>query len=454
MQAAIYLRVSVDRTGEGLAVERQREDCAKLCRQRGWKPVLYCDNDTSAITGVRKEYQRMLADINADLIQAVVVWDLDRLHRRPIELEQFMELADEKKLALATVTGDVDLSTDNGRLFARIKGAVARAEVERKNARHKRALLQRAQSGKGWGSRAFGYTKDDLLNEAEAHAVRKAYDCILHGGTLGSIATEWNKNGLKTAKGNRLWTGSGVRRVLLNPRYMGVCTYNGDHYPAQWTAVVSEKTWNAVATILKNPSRKIDNSRTRIHLLTGLAHCGLCGAFMGVGTSGQKTKLRKVYTCKAEGCRRLGRDLTKVDEFITDLVVERLSRPDAISLITRKSECDVEALRTESEALHERKRSLALKVAKGLMSDDDVEDGLRFISTRLAEIEAVLIDVNAKEVFDGLIGADDVRVEFEKLPLHRQQSVIDRLMVITVLPAPRGRGWHPERIHVAWRRTH
>ena len=43
---------------------------------------------------------------------AVVVWDLDRLHRRPIELETFMALADEKHLALATVSGDVDLSTD------------------------------------------------------------------------------------------------------------------------------------------------------------------------------------------------------------------------------------------------------------------------------------------------------------------------------------------------------
>ena len=58
----------------------------------------------------------MLADIREGRIGAVVAWDLDRLHRRPIELEAFMALADEKQLALATVSGDVDLSTRAGPL--------------------------------------------------------------------------------------------------------------------------------------------------------------------------------------------------------------------------------------------------------------------------------------------------------------------------------------------------
>jgi DNA invertase Pin-like site-specific DNA recombinase len=46
----------------------------------------------------------------------LVVWDLDRLHRQPIAFEHFMKLADSRQLALATVTEDVDLATDNGQL--------------------------------------------------------------------------------------------------------------------------------------------------------------------------------------------------------------------------------------------------------------------------------------------------------------------------------------------------
>ena len=147
--AACYLRQSVDKLGDELAISRQREDCLKLCEERGWTPVEYTDNDISATSGKRPAYEQMLADIRAGGIDAVVAWDLDRLHRRPIELEHFIDLADEKHLALATVGGDADLSTDSGRLFARIKGAVARAEVERKSARQKRAMRRPTREGPG-----------------------------------------------------------------------------------------------------------------------------------------------------------------------------------------------------------------------------------------------------------------------------------------------------------------
>lgn len=135
METAVYLRQSVDKYGDELAISRQREDYLKLCERRGWIPREYVNNDESATTGCRPAYERMLGDIQAGQIAAVVVWDLDRLHRRPIELEHFIDLADEMHLALASVGGDADLSTDNGRLFARIKGAVARAEIERKSVR-------------------------------------------------------------------------------------------------------------------------------------------------------------------------------------------------------------------------------------------------------------------------------------------------------------------------------
>jgi DNA invertase Pin-like site-specific DNA recombinase len=108
MRAAAYLRQSKDQNGTGLAVARQRKDCLKLCCERGWEVTEYVDNDVSAYSGViRPAYTRMLADIEAGKVDAVVVWDLDRLHRRPIELEHFIDLADRCHLALATVSGEI-----------------------------------------------------------------------------------------------------------------------------------------------------------------------------------------------------------------------------------------------------------------------------------------------------------------------------------------------------------
>lgn len=77
MDAAVYLRISSDPTGNALGVARQREDCQKLWASRGWLPIEYCDNDTSASSGKRRPaYQRMLTDIADVRVGAVVAWDL------------------------------------------------------------------------------------------------------------------------------------------------------------------------------------------------------------------------------------------------------------------------------------------------------------------------------------------------------------------------------------------
>jgi DNA invertase Pin-like site-specific DNA recombinase len=230
------------------------------------------DNDKSATTGRRPAYEQMLDDIRAGALGAVVVWDLDRLHRRPIELEHFIALADEKHLALSSVGGDADLSTDNGRLFARIKGAVARAEVERKSARQKRAARQRAEAGKRWGPPPFGYNETDDLVEKESTALREAYSAVLAGSSLHSIAAQWNAAGLKTTQGNK-WTGRHIKHVLIRPRYAGLRAYHDEIVgKAQWPPIVPERLWRAVRDILNDPSR-LPPPAKRKFLLSGL--CGL-----------------------------------------------------------------------------------------------------------------------------------------------------------------------------------
>ena len=171
MDAAVYLRQSVDKYGDELrsvASVRIASSCARngadAPRIRGQRQV--------ATRGVHLP-TNMLDDIRAGHIGAGS--GLGPAASQPIELEHFIDLADQKNLALASVGGDADLSTDNGRLFARIKGAVARAEIERKSARQKRAARQRAEAGIWSGPRPFGYTESGGLVAAEAAALREAY---------------------------------------------------------------------------------------------------------------------------------------------------------------------------------------------------------------------------------------------------------------------------------------
>src|SRR6476646_2960197 len=149
--AAIYCRISDDREGRALGVARQESDCRELAARKGWTVAdLYVDNDISAADTTRRrpEYERLLEDVKAGRVDGVIAWDLDRLHRRPAELERFFEAADAAGVRyLATVGGDVDLATGDGLLVARIKGAVAADEVAKIKRRVRRKHQELAEAG-------------------------------------------------------------------------------------------------------------------------------------------------------------------------------------------------------------------------------------------------------------------------------------------------------------------
>jgi site-specific DNA recombinase len=117
----------------------------------------YSDNNISASSGaLRPEYHRLLADLTAGLVDAVAVYDLDRLTRRPIELESFVNTCDRANVTqLAFVGGGIDMGTGDGLLIARIKGAFAAEEARKTSQRGKRKKLELAQRGLPSGG---GYT--------------------------------------------------------------------------------------------------------------------------------------------------------------------------------------------------------------------------------------------------------------------------------------------------------
>src|SRR6266542_2506206 len=140
VRAAIYARISDDREGDGLGVRRQLADCEALAARKGWVIAdRYIDDDVSAWSGkARPEYRRLLDDLRAGVVDAAGV------------------------SRLASVTGDVDLATDDGRFMARILGAVARKESDDKSRRIRRKAEEIALSGRvgGGGTRPYGFEAD------------------------------------------------------------------------------------------------------------------------------------------------------------------------------------------------------------------------------------------------------------------------------------------------------
>ena len=98
--AALYARISSDQEGTGRGVARQLEDCRGLAETLGWVVgEEYVDNDVSAYSGkARPAYERMMADIRDGARDGVIVYHVDRLTRRPIELEEFASAIETAKV--------------------------------------------------------------------------------------------------------------------------------------------------------------------------------------------------------------------------------------------------------------------------------------------------------------------------------------------------------------------
>jgi DNA invertase Pin-like site-specific DNA recombinase len=433
-------------------VARQREDCLNLCRERGWRqPTEYVDNDISAYSGKKRPaYERMLTDIKAGKLDAVVVWDLDRLHRRPIELEHFIDLADTHRLALATVSGDTDLGTDSGRLFARIKGAVARSEGERKSARQRRAQLQAAQRGlPAGGPRAFGYERDGLtVRDPEAKALRDAYASLLAGRSMVGIARDLDAAGFVTGRLGRRFNHSAARAVLVNPRNAGLRAYRGEIVgQAAWPAIVDEDTWRTAHALLTDSERRRGpGSSARKWLLGGLALCGRCddGTTVKVTYREADANGRNVRAYRCRNSSHLTREASFCDWRVTERVVARLSRDDARDLLIDDDREDLADLRAEQSSLRMRLDQLAEQFADGTLTAAQLKAGTERLRTRLADLEARMVHIDRAPLLADLVTAQDVRKAWEAAGLDRQRAVIDLLYVVTLLP--RGPGRKPAEI--------
>jgi len=151
MRAAIYAGISSDRDGESLGVERQLTDCRKLCAQRGWETSGdYVDNDISAAKPGKKrpEHERLMADIRPGKLDAVVVWDVDRLYRQPRELEPFVDACEAVGLrSLASVGGDMDLNDESALFMLRMRVNMAAMEIAKLRKRMRRQKQERAEKG-------------------------------------------------------------------------------------------------------------------------------------------------------------------------------------------------------------------------------------------------------------------------------------------------------------------
>jgi site-specific DNA recombinase len=441
--ATLYLRVSQDKTGEGLAVERQESECRELCERNGWTVrEVFTDNDISATKGKRRPGFEALLESNPERL---VTWHTDRLVRLTKDLERVIDLGVNVH---AVTAGHLDLSHPAGRAVARTITAWATYEGEQKSLRQQAKARQMAAEGKSWWPyRPFGFEMDGSHREAEAEALRKAYADLLSGRPLVQVIRDMNAAGHRTNRGNK-WAHVAFRTMLLKPRNAGIRAYKGEEVgPAAWEGIVDEATYRAAVRLLTNPARKTTGDGKRVAMLSGVATCGkvradgsVCGGMMTRAWRGGNRHAEHsypVYEC-------IRRDSTSQGEFTDGLVlrkvIERLSGTDASRWFSPTDDAieGATGLHTKAEGIRSRLAELATAYADGLVTIGQMTSATETLRASLTAVEAQMGKGLHSSVLAGL-DVEYVYQEWDGLDIHRQREIVMSVIEsVVILPAGKG----------------
>ncbi|MFI7650004.1 recombinase family protein [Micromonospora sp. NPDC049460] len=498
MRAALYLRISKDRTGDAEGVERQEQDCRALIDAKGWTLVeTYTDNDTSATSGRRRPgFEALMSAVERRAVDVIVPWNADRLYRTPADRLRVVEACRQHGVSLHPVRGTgIDMTTPNGRMVAGMLGEMAWAEVENKSDRQRRANRQAAEKGKPWmtGPRPFGYERTGgtlVPHPTEAELVRQAFDLITSGASLNSVTRMLNRAGARTSLGNE-WRHNNVRVMLLNPLYAGLRAYaempplgskqsarsrppveQRKLIPGTWEALITEDVWRASVAVLRDPARltNAENLSSVRHLGSNLFPCGRCEAEAGTEADAKRNgepvmginytnprrdgeRGHRIYKCRR--CH-MSRRADPVDAFVGAVVAARLDRGDVADLVAvnQANRADLVSLRREAGELRGRLGVLLDMLGDGDMTRDEYKRAKRRAEDRLAEVEARLTEAGGSHVLAGVTGQR--WLASDDMPWRR--AVLAALVEVVLMPVKTGRPKKGEEIDPAsvvfrWRQS-
>lgn len=468
----VYARISDDTEGDAKGVGRQKDDGLGLARLRRWDASLYEDNDLSAYQRhvIRPRFEQMLEDLASGAIRGIVVYNLDRLARQPKDLERIIDLYDDNPtLVFATLEGDINLSTSDGRTMARVMVAFANKASADTGRRVKRKQLELALDGKFHGGRMpYGWQADGVTPDPVAKKeILKAHERLLAGDSLRAVQDDWTARDIGPAgrgrarKADKAIHHTTLRRLLTNPALAGVKIYNGeivtgdggDAVSTAWDPICTQAQIDAVTAELDRRWSGGPGTNAHTYLLSGIAVCGVCSTPM----RGQRRRRSsgdqyEVYMCNnarsVGGCGKVSRQAAPVEKLVISLILqdqEAKRRTQVKPGASRWEGGDELALAVaEISELHAAKEASEISVSSLIRA-------LRPLERRRDELQLLKRRLEADSVKRELLssGLED---QFDAQPLSRQRALIrESLLAVVVKPNGKGpKGFNPDLIDPVW----
>jgi len=260
-RCAVYTRKSSE---EGLdqefnSLDAQREACESYIasqRHEGWVlvPDRYDDGGFSGGTLERPALRRLLRDIEAGLVDVIVVYKIDRLSRSLMDFAKLVEVFERCGVTFVSVTQSFNTTTSMGRLTLNILLSFAQFEREVIGERIRDKFAASRKRGMWMGGYTpLGYDVRDrklVVNDVEARLVRRIFTGFVEMESATRLAQALRREGVTTKRGKPI-DKNDVYRVLSNRVYLGEAVHKGTAYPGEHGAIVTREQWGAVHAILR-----------------------------------------------------------------------------------------------------------------------------------------------------------------------------------------------------------
>ena len=365
MQVWIYARLSNDDDQEMNSLLNQQEICRTFAKQNSYLVIGESfDDNVSGMTFSRHGLDELIAAVDAEKIDAVLVKDLSRLGRHRTQTALLIDFLREHGVRVVSITEGLDTSSDEDDLVIGIRGLM--------NDYYARDIGNKIRAGYRQKQREgivitppFGYQKDRNTNTIELHpeaseTVRAVYSLYLQGYGQKEIARKLNALGRKTPAqlraeqcgrevcassktrdGRYVWTYASVKNILAEEAYTGVLINhrsetNGDKAKrleqAEWyrhenffPVIIELGIWEKIQQKLKTQARPANGNKAK-HRYAGLILCKECGSPFVSMIRYWNGKRRVEYVCK--GYHRNGKSYCsshRIHEEVLDAAVREFA---------------------------------------------------------------------------------------------------------------------------------
>jgi len=358
LRCAIYTRKSSE---EGLeqefnSLDAQRDACSAYIasqRSEGWVELAahYDDGGISGGTLERPALKRLLADIEEDRVDVVVVYKIDRLSRALMDFAKLVEVFDRNNVTFVSVTQSFNTTTSMGRLTLNILLSFAQFEREVIGERIRDKVAASRKRGMWMGGVVpLGYEVRDrklVINELEAATVRMIFERFLKVGSATTLARSLAAERVRSRRGKLIDKGF-LYKLLNNRIYIGDAVHKGTAYPGEHQAIISRDLWDKAHSIMvASPRSRASNTRAQTPaLLKGLLF-GPTGCAMSPTHTRRGDKLYRYYISQtvvkrgADGCPVSRVPAAEIENVVVDQLRGMLRTPEVIIATWRSARPEI-----------------------------------------------------------------------------------------------------------------